>query len=307
MIRRFSLLQAFVAVARTGKMKEAADQLSLTPGAVSQRIRQLEEVAGHRVFERTRAGVELTRAGAELLAALAEPFTAIEAVDRNLGARSSHRVVVTTMPSFATTWLVPRLKKFSEENRDIEVVVEASKQTVDLKREPVDLAIRHGLGNYPGFEVSRLIAPELLVVASPELLKNGPPLRKPVDCLSYPLLHRSDRRDWPLWFEAQGVHAPQGKRGPAFSDDHLIVQAAVAGQGLALVRDIHAEDDLRLRKLVRVLSGSWPVQFAYYAVGTSQALQRPAVRRFRDWIVAEAKRETDRQRRSRMGREPKSA
>jgi LysR family transcriptional regulator, glycine cleavage system transcriptional activator len=295
MIRRFSLLQAFVAVARTGKMREAADQLSLTPGAVSQRIRQLEEVAGHRVFERTRTGVELTHAGAELLAALAEPFSAIEAVDRNLGVRLSRRVVVTTMPSFAATWLVPRLKKFSEVNPEIEVVVEASKQVFDLKQEPVDLAIRHGLGNYPGLEASWLIAPELFVVASPHLLKHGPPVHKPADCLSYPLLHRSDRRDWALWFEAQGVHAPQSKKGPAFSDDYLVVQSAVAGQGLALLRDVYAEDNLRLRKLIRVLSGSWPVQFAYYVVGTSRALQKPAVRRFHDWILEEARREADRQ------------
>jgi LysR family glycine cleavage system transcriptional activator len=295
MIRRFSLLQAFVAVARTGKMRDAADQLSLTPGAVSQRIRQLEEVTGHRVFERSRIGVELTPAGAELLAALAEPFSAIEAVDRNLGVRASRRVVVTTMPSFATTWLVPRLKKFSEVNPDIEIVVEASKQIVDLKQEPVDLAIRHGLGSYPGLEASRLIVPELLVVASPKLLKHGPPLHKPADCLSYPLLHRSDRRDWALWFEAQGVDAPQSGKGPAFSDDHLVVQAAVAGQGLALVRDVYAEDNLHLGKLMRVLSGSWPVQFAYYVVGTAQALQKPAVQRFRDWIVAEARHETNQQ------------
>src|SRR5262249_15501387 len=153
---------------------------------------------------------------------------------------------------------------FSEMYPDIEVVVEASKQTVDLNREPVDLAIRHGLGKYPGLEAFWLIVPELLVVASPGLIKHGPPLHKPADCLSYHLLHRSDRRDWALWFEAHGVNAPQGKKGLAFSDDHLIVQAAVAGQGLALVRDVYAEDSLHLRKLVRVLSGRWPVQFAYY-------------------------------------------
>jgi LysR family transcriptional regulator, glycine cleavage system transcriptional activator len=297
MVRRFSLLQAFVAVARTGKMKEAADQLSLTPGAVSQRIRQLEETAGQRLFERTRTGVELTSAGAEMFAALSEPFGRIEAIDRNLGVRPLRRVVVTTMPSFAATWLVPRLKKFSDPNPEIEVVVEASKRPVNLKQEPIDLAIRHGLGNYPGLEATWLMAPELFVVASPERLKQGPPLREPADCLSYPLLHRSDRRDWALWFKAQGVQAPQSRKGLAFSDDHLVVQAAVAGQGLALVRDVYAEDNLRLKKLVRVLSGNWPVQFAYYVVGTSQALQKPAVRRFRDWILDEAQREAHRRRR----------
>lgn len=296
MIRRFSLLQAFVAVARTGKMKAAADQLSLTPGAVSQRIRQLEEVAGRRLFERTRTGVELTSAGNEMFAALAEPFGALEAIERNLGIRPPRRVVVTTMPSFAATWLVPRLTKFASLNPEIEVVVEASKRPVNLKQEPIDLAIRHGLGNYPGLEVARLIAPELFLVASPELLNQGPPLRGPADCLSYPLLHRSDRRDWALWFEAHDVHAPQSKKGLAFSDDNLVVQAAVSGQGLALVRDIYAEESLHLKKLVRVLPGSWPVQFAYYVVTTSQALQKPAVRRFRDWILDEALHESDRQR-----------
>jgi LysR family transcriptional regulator, glycine cleavage system transcriptional activator len=288
MIRRFSLLQAFVAVARTGKMKEAADQLALTPGAISQRIRQLEEVAGQRLFERTRGGVELTPAGTEMFVALSEPFGAIEAIDRNLGVRSPRRVVVTTMPSFAATWLVPRLTKFSSLNPEIEVVVEASRRPVNLKQEPIDLAIRHGLGNYPGLEAAWLIAPELFVVASPELLKQGSPLHEPADCLSYPLLHRSDRRDWALWFEAHGIHTSQSKEGLAFSDDHLVVQAAVAGQGLALVRDVYDKDNLHLKKLARVLSGSWPVQFAYYVVGTSQALQKPAVRRFRDWILEEA-------------------
>lgn len=296
MVRRFSLLAAFVAVARTGKMKAAADQLSLTPGAVSQRIRELEEAAGQRLFERTRAGVELTPAGTEMFAALSEPFGAIEAIDRNLEVPQPRRVVVTTMPSFAATWLVPRLKKFTGLNPEIEVVVEASKRPVNLKREPIDLAIRHGLGNYPGLEANWLMAPELFVVASPERLKQGPPLREPADCLSYPLFHRSDRRDWALWFEAHGIHAPQSKKGLAFSDDHLVVQAAIASQGLALVRDVYAEDDLRRKKLLRVLSGSWPVQFAYYVVATSQALQKPEVRRFRDWILEEAHRKKDRRR-----------
>src|SRR3954468_3231486 len=109
MIRRFALLQAFVAVARAGKMKRAADELALTPGAVSQRIRQLEDAAGHRLFTRTRGGIELTTAGEAMLAALDAPFRAIEAVDSELGAAPSRRVTVTTMPSFAATWLLPRL------------------------------------------------------------------------------------------------------------------------------------------------------------------------------------------------------
>lgn len=289
MIRRLPLLQTFVAVARAGKMKDAAQELALTLGAVSQRIRQLEEAAGQRLFTRTRAGVELTAAGEAMFAALAEPFRAIEAVDCELGFVPSRRVTVTTMPSFAATWLVPRLAKFERRHPDIEIAVEASVRAVDLRREPVDLAIRHGLGRYPGLDAIWLIAPELIVVASPDLLKDRAPLKAPPDCLGFPLLHDLNRQDWPLWFKAHGVAAPHSKKGPAFSEHHLIIRAAVAGQGLALVRDIYAEDDLRSKKLIKPLTMNWPVQFAYYAVATSEALQKPAVRRFRDWLVEEAR------------------
>ena len=291
MIRRLALLQTFVAVARAGNMKQAAHELALTPGAVSQRIRQLEEAAGHRLFMRTRAGVELTSAGETMFAALAEPFRAIEAVDGELGRPPSRRVTVSTTPSFAATWLVPRLAKFAGRYPDIEIAVETGVRPVDLKREPVDLAIRHGLGKYPGLEATWLVAPELIVVASPEFLKGCAPLKRPADCLAFPLLHDFNRQDWPFWFEAHGVAAPNCKKGPAFSENHLIVRAAVAGQGLALIRDIYADDDLRSKKLVKALTVNWPVQFAYYAVATSEALQKPAVRRFRDWLVEEARQE----------------
>ena len=291
MIRRFALLQAFVAVARAGTMKQAAHELALTPGAISQRVRQLEEAAGQRLFARTRAGVELTTAGEAMFAALAEPFRAIEAVDGGLGAAPSRRVTVSTMPSFAATWLVPRLAAFARLHPDIEIAVETGARPVDLKREPVDLAIRHGLGRYPGLETLWLAAPELIVVASPDLLGGRAPLKAPADCLAFPLLHDLNRQDWPLWFEAHGVAAPHCRKGPAFSENHLIVRAAVAGQGLALVRDIYAEDDLRSKKLVKALTVKWPVQFAYYALATSETLQKPAVRRFRDWLVEEARQE----------------
>jgi len=291
MIRRFALLQTFVAVARAGKMKQAAQDLALTPGAVSQRIRQLEEVAGRRLFARTSAGVELSTAGEAMFTALAEPFRAIEAVDHELGAPSSRRVTVSTMPSFAAAWLVPRLATFAQCCPDIEIAVEAGARPVDLKREPIDLAIRHGLGNYPGLESTWLVAPEFIVVGSPDLLENRAPLTRPADCLAFPLLHDLNRQDWPLWFEAHGVTAPHAKKGPAFSESHLIARAAVAGQGLALVRDIYVDDDLRSHRLVKALTVNWPLQFAYYAVATAEAMQKPAVRRFRDWLVEEARQE----------------
>ena len=188
------------------------------------------------------------------------------------------------MPSFAATWLVPRLAMFARRYPDIEIAVETGARPVDLKREPIDLAIRHGLGKYPGFEAIWLVAPELIVVASPDLLKDRAPLKgRPIAwhfLCSTTSIARTGR------FGSKPMASPRrtARKGSAFSENHLIVRAAVAGQGLALVRDIYAEADLRSKKLVKPLTVKWPVQFAYYAVATSEALQKPAVRRFQGLV-----------------------
>jgi LysR family glycine cleavage system transcriptional activator len=102
------------------------------------------------------------------------------------------------------------------------------------------------------------------------------------------LLHDLGRFDWSLWFEAHGVKAPKELNGPSFSDDNLMVRAAVSGQGLALVRDVYADDELRAGRLVRAIDVEWPTRFAYYAVCTPDALRKPAVRHFRKWLECEA-------------------
>lgn len=283
-----SLLETFVIVARTGRMRDAAATLSLTPGAISQRVRELEELAGHRLFRRTPAGVTLSAAGQALLAALDEPLRRIEEVRCGLERRSGRRVRVSTMASFTSSWLVPRLQRFAQLHPDIDIDLEADSRVVDLRREPVDIAIRHGLGDYPGLVAMKLVTPELIVVASRALLQEHAAIESPADCLAFPLLHDPDRADWRLWLEAHHVPIPAQLPGPSFSDDHLMVQAAVAGQGLALVRDIHAQEEVRTGRLVQAIASRWPARFAYYAVSTAEALQRPAVMRLRDWLAAEA-------------------
>lgn len=282
------LLETFVAVARSGRMRDAAAALSLTPGAISQRVRELEELAGCRLFSRTPAGVTLSEAGQSLFATLDEPFRRIEDARRALERPSTRCVRVSTMASFAANWLVPRLPRFSKLHPHIDIELETDSRLVDLKREPVDMAIRHGLGDYPGLVAVPLIAPELIVVASPSLLQGRAAIESPADCLAFPLLHDMERADWRLWFEAQGVQVPAQLSGASFSDDHLMVKAAVTGQGLALVRDTYADDDLRAGRLVQPISIQWPTRFAYYAVSMAEALQRPTVAHFRDWLVSEA-------------------
>ncbi|MNJ32523.1 Glycine cleavage system transcriptional activator [compost metagenome] len=152
-----------------------------------------------------------------------------------------------------------------------------------------ELALRHGLGNYTGLESIRLMAPVLLPVACPQLLAQGPLIREPVDCLNYPLLQDGDRADWVMWLQAHGVRVgDEGRRGMSFEEDLSLLRAAAAGQGIALVQDTHAQEDIDAGRLVVALDKPWPSSFAYYVITRPGARQRPEVQAFIDWIVAEA-------------------
>ena len=274
-----------------GSLAAAAQRLGVTPGAVSQHLRQLEDRVGTALLLRSRHGVTLTPAGALMHAKLVAAFDQIESsLDQvtQLGRHAS--VTISTVPSFAASWLVPRLGDFHARHADIDVRVEASAELVNLRGGRIDFAIRHGLGVYPGLHSEHQLAPVLLPVASPSLLQRGPELRKPADCLRYPLLHDSDRADWKLWLQAHEVPLDSTlERGPAFEDDLLLLRAAAAGQGIALVGDAHARDHLAEGKLVVVLNLPWPARFAYYLVGHAPLLERAAVQQLWQWIAAQAR------------------
>ena len=283
-------LRAFAETGRHGSIKQAAEVMGVTSGAVSQQIRQLEGRLGVTLFTRTRYGVRLTEAGAKvhpgLLMAFDQIANSLEALEA-INARQT--LTISTVPSFAASWLVPRLGRFTSLHPDIEVRVEATSSLVDLQRDRVDIAIRHGLGDYPGLVSEQLMAPVLLPVASPTLLEEGPPIQEPADCLAYPLLQDSDRADWQLWFRAVGVaDDPRAERGPSFEDDLLLIRAALAGQGLALIRDVYATEEIASGRLVLALDQPWPVDFAYYAVTLENAPDRPPVRDFISWLKKEA-------------------
>ncbi|MBT9301932.1 transcriptional regulator GcvA [Pseudomonas sp. TAE6080] len=283
-------LRAFTEIARLGSLKAAAERLGVTPGAISQQLRLLEDRLGVSLFVRSRQGVYLTEAGARLHPGLMRGFDQIEKAVATLAASSAdNTLTLSTVPSFASTWLVPRLGRFNARHPDIEVRVEASAKLVDFQRERIDIALRHGLGHYPGLESTLLMAPVLLPVASPALLAAGPPILSPQDCLHYPLLQDADRADWGLWLQAHGIEADSSaQRGPSFDEDFLLLRAAATGQGIALVQDHHAQEDLDAGKLVIALDKPWPARFAYYAVTRPESMKRPQVRAFIEWIREEA-------------------
>ncbi|MCK4206872.1 transcriptional regulator GcvA [Brucella pituitosa] len=287
-------LRAFVETGRHLSIKRAAEAMGVTSGAVSQQIRQLEDRLGVTLFTRTRYGVRLTEAAKKvhpsMLMAFDQIASGLEALEA-VNARPT--LTISTVPSFAASWLVPRLGSFTHKRPDIEIRVEATSSLVDLKRDRVDVAIRHGLGNYPGLFSEYLMAPVLLPVASPALLAAGPTITQPLDCLDWPLLQDSDRADWQLWFKAVGVaDDPRAERGPAFEDDYLLVRAAIAGQGLALVRNVYAVEEIESGRLALALDRPWPTEFAYYAVTLPDSAKRQPVQDFINWLKEESAQDT---------------
>lgn len=262
-------LRTFVEVGQRKSVKAAAQALHVTPGAVSQQIRVLEERLGVVLLERERLGMRLTEAGASVYPRLLDAFLQIDqtmhALERAKGRLS---LTVSTVATFAASWLVPRLGRFRQLHPDIEIRVEATSELVDLRRDRVDVALRHGLGDYPGHEVNFLMAPVLTPVAAPEFLKaHQAQISEASDCLDFPLLHDGDRADWPLWLKAHGVaDDTRAERGSAFEDDFLLIRAAEAGQGLALVPQAYAQEEIAAGRLVQVLDKPWPARFAYYAL-----------------------------------------
>ncbi len=280
-------MYTFYVVARCGAMHLAADELGVTPGAVSQRIRSVEERHGRRLFDRSRSGISLTKSGETLWQEVEDAFGRIEQADqRYFTSDSDPQIRISATPTFAHSLLVPRLGEFSKAHPNIEMSIETDARLVDLRSEPIDVAIRHGLGNYVGYKSEWLSSPELIVVGSPALLKNGPVIEESEDCLHYPLLRDSTRQysDWDLWCEARGVDGRNARYGPSFKGDFLIVKAAVEGQGLALLSDVYVKEELRSNQLVKACKAAWPVNFAYYAVALPVTFERPAIKSFIAWL-----------------------
>ena len=289
-------LRAFVEVGRAGSMKDAARRLGVTSGAVSQQVKQLEARLGLSLFERGNREIRLTASGRRLFSGVADPFAriedAIEAIrpDRRGGSRT---LTVTTTGSFAATWLVPRLGRFTSLHPRIEVRVLTTPTLVPLGTGPgnADIAIRHGLGQWQGVEATPLMRPRLVPVGSPRLLADGPPIRRPADCLNHLLLQDAAGADWRLWLQALGAdhRDPRVGRGSRFSDPTLLLGAAVAGQGLALLPDTYVAEDVAAGRLKIAIAAAWPGEFAYYAVIPSGADRHNArVARFKEWLVREA-------------------
>lgn len=292
MHRRFlplSALRAFEAAARLGSFKAAAEELAVTPTAVSHQIRGLEQQVGAALFTRQVRRVALTDAGTRLYPVLRDGFDAFQAaLERLTEARQRPQVVISATNAFTAKWLLPRMGAFRRDLAGIDLQVQASDEIVDLRSTAVDIAIRYGRGPYPGLTVEPLFTDRFAPVANPRL-----GVRTIEDLARWPLIYFEWRRQhphnptWGRWFAQAGRSeaAPAGEL--RFSDEGHAIQAAVAGEGIALVSQALVSQELAAGQLHQPFGPSIDGHTYHVAVSAERALSHGA-RAVLEWLKAQA-------------------
>ena len=283
-------LRALEAAARHGSFTRAAAELNVTQSAISHQIRHLEEFWGIDLFARNTRPLALTRSGAALTPIASDFFTRLSAKLEELRVEDTRGALkISSLESFALTWLVPRLSDFRERHPEIDVWISTTDHLVDFATEDVDLAIRLGNGDFPGLHSSLLLREYVFPVCGEQLVQRIGMPAHPADLMHFPLLLRNDS-GWEDWLAAAGVPDLPLDQGSRFPNSNMALQAAIAGQGVALVRSAHVDSGLSAAGLVRLFDVHCPAESAYYLVCQEGAQTRRRIAGFQEWIKAEASR-----------------
>lgn len=306
----FGTLRAFEAAARHLSFKKAAEELHVTPSAISQQVRQLEDHLGVPLFRRLTRALELSPEGGAMLPKVREGLgslsVAMAMVRRPVTAHSP--LTVSAPPSFSTRWLLPRLQRFAVAHPDIDLRLTSSLEMIDgciaqnghsLFIEPRDdaVAIRYGGGDYAGSRVDRIFRASYVPVCSPKLLEGKNALRRPEDLRHHTLIHDDTvpderaRPSWKQWLKLEGVESVDAQRGPHFTDGSLAIEAAADGMGVALALRPLVCPDVKAGRLAIPFDSPMPSNYAYYFVTSETAHERADLGKFREWILKEAKKE----------------
>ena len=286
-------LKAFEAAARHESFTKAAEELCVTPGAVSHQVKALEAELGFKLFKRERQRLIITEAGRRYLEVVREALDRIAAGTEWIQQRErAGALTISTSPNFAAKWLVHRLGRFAEAHPNIELRVSAKPHHVDFAREDIDLAVRHMDGPTSGLECTRLCTEEQFPVCSPTLLTGRRSLKVPADLSRHTLLHVDDYRDWTRWLDRLGVKGVDPTKGPVMNQASMAIDAAIEGQGVAMARTALAAWDLIGRRLVRPFELRLPALFAFWIVCPKATAQLPKIVAIREWLLAEAAADT---------------
>lgn len=282
-------LRAFESAARHLSVKLAAEELCVTPGAVSQMLRNLEDHLGVKLFERVNRGILLTQAGRDYLPPIRNAFRQIAEASKRVAVTADTGILTLSVtPFFASAWLVPRLKSFQKAHPEIDLQILTSGALVDFSRDGVDLAIRHGAGRYPGLRSYRVVSVEMVPVAAPLLVERLGMPELFNELTRWPQVHDADRKGWSLWFQAQGIDEVGVPRGPSFDDSGLLLSAVVAGQGVGLLPAAMVALDVAEGRLVMLAKPTHMETFAYYLVYPEAKHDNPKISALRDWVLGAA-------------------
>jgi LysR family glycine cleavage system transcriptional activator len=281
-------LRAFEAAARHLSFTRAADELFVTQAAISHQVKGLEDYLGHSLFKRLPRNLTLTNQGAALMPVLADAFDDMANAVISLKQEKAGSVLnVRLAPYFAAKWLSPRLEEFWRLYPKIDLRLFHSHNAVDFEREDIDLAITYGRGDWKGVQSTPIIKLNFFPVASPMWLANNGPLIKPEQLLDVTLLHDADPNAWNDWLRQVGVKGINNKRGTTIDDTNVLIQAAIDGQGVALGATPFVEDHLASGRLVAVFDQVLITDYVYYVVCPKNNLQRPDVKAFKEWLLAQ--------------------
>lgn len=289
-------LRTFEVAGRLLSFSRAAEDLNVTPGAVSRQIKVLEDYLGLSLFQRGHRDVRLTPEGEAYLAVLSDAFGRIDSVTRRLTERhEGHRLHIWCSMTFAMRWLVPRLPVFHAANPDRNVLFTTSLRPVDFSSGDVDVAIRLGPDTWPGIVAHELFRTQLTPVCSPALLQDRDPLGCADDLAGLTLLHSTVRpRDWARWLESAGARTVKPDQGMKFESSSLAYQAAIEGVGVAMGQRALIAGDLAMGRLVAPFDLVTEDESGFYLLYPERSAGARHLQVFRDWVLDEARRDAAR-------------
>jgi LysR family glycine cleavage system transcriptional activator len=292
-------LRAFEASARHQSFSAAAAELNVTPAAVGQLVRTLEDWLGTPLFLRGasgRARLVPTETAERALPDIRAGFDRLTlGLERLREGSTSGVLTVTVSPAFAAKWLLPRIDRFQTAWPDTDVRLDTSLKPVDFVAQRVDVGVRYGTGSWPGLTAEKLMDEEVYPVCSPKLLREHWRLCKPHDLVGETLIHdlsmdgHAGFPTWDTWLQKAGVTDITPTRGMKINNSAAVLQAAIEGHGIALARSVMASDDLATGRLVRLFPEiTFASALAYYVVYRPECASLPRLAAFRDWLLKEA-------------------
>ena len=274
-------LLTFEALARLRSVTQAADELHVTPSAVSHRVRQLEQVLGLRLFGR--ADFSLTTEGTEYLAHVREGLAILERVPGQSSAAGKRKLRVAVTPTFSRSILMPRLRAFIEAYPEIDLTLQVSIPLLDVVAEDADLMVRFGTGRYADVEHVCLMTDEVTPLAAPSYVREHGPFDT-LETLQSAKLIKSPLEPWRTWFLAHGLDAVEPAEGSSFNDIGLMCDAAAQGLGIALVRLKLGQPWIDSGALVRLSPRNVPSPHAHYLCWRTGVMERWECAAFADWL-----------------------